>query len=327
MTFPIDAYVITFAVAVLTAFASLPLWRRVCEKYGLIDDPGERKIHHAPIVLAGGLAVCTGIIIPLLLGALAIQMDFIPGQALGALRYGFGRRVVQLLGILIGALGMLLLGLADDKYELKAGPKFAGQIAIAALVAACDIRITLFVPSVAFSYFITIFWILTVVNAFNFMDNMNGLAAGLGAIASLQFGLIASAHGQYLVALMIFLISGALIGFLPYNFPKATAFLGDSGSHVVGYLLAILAILPDFYSKQSPKVFAVVTPLLILALPLADLLSVVLIRWRMGKPFYIGDNNHLSHRLVRAGCTRSQAVIAIWAIATVIGSAALLVTL
>src|SRR5206468_7525387 len=132
--------------------------------------------------------------------------------------------------------------------------------------------------------------------AFNFMDNMNGRCAGLGAIAAWFFAIVAAADGQYLVGLIAFLTFGALLGFLPYNFPRARVFLGDAGSHLVGYLLAVLAILPHFYTPRHARPLAVLMPLCILAVPLLDLVWVVLLRWRLGKPFYIGDTNHLSHR-------------------------------
>ena len=214
---------------------------------------------------------------------------------------------------------MLIVGLLDDKHELKPAVKFAGQFLIALLVAAAGARITLFVPNIIFSYAVTILWILTVINAFNFMDNMNGLCAGLGAIGALCFALLAALAGQYLVALIAFVTCGALLGFLPYNFPRARAFLGDAGSHLAGYLLAVLAILPHFYSKTNPHALAVLSPLLILAVPLGDLVWVVLLRWKTGKPFYLGDNNHLSHRLVRRGCTRANAVMLIWLLAAILG--------
>ena len=180
-------------------------------------------------------------------------------------------------------------------------------------------RITLFVHSDVFSYAITILWILTVINAFNFMDNMNGLCAGLGAIGALLFAIIAAANGEYLVATIGFLMCGALIGFLPWNFPNARAFLGDAGSHLVGYLLAVMAILPHFYTKQNPRPLAVLSPLLVLAVPLIDLAQVVILRTRNRKPFWIGDTNHLSHRLVRAGLSRTRAVLLLWLIAVMIG--------
>ena len=115
---------------------------------------------------------------------------------------------------------------------------------------------------------------------------------------------------------------GALAGFLPWNFPQARAFLGDAGSHLVGYLLAVLAILPHFYTRQNPRPLAVLSPLLVLAIPLADLAWVVVQRTLAGKPFYVGDTNHLSHRLVRAGLSPTRAVLVIWLVAAAIGTLA-----
>ena len=125
------------------------------------------------------------------------------------------RRGLELAAIAFGAIAITLLGWLDDKHELKPLPKFAGQLLIAFAVALAGNRITLFVPNPVFSYAITILWILTVINAFNFMDNMNGLCAGLGAIGALLFAIVAAANGEYLVATTGFLMCGALIGFLP----------------------------------------------------------------------------------------------------------------
>ena len=219
-----------------------------------------------------------------------------------------------------GAVGMLAIGWLDDKHELKPFTKFAGQFIIAAMVAATGARITLFVHNAGFSYVVTIFWIIAVINAFNFMDNMNGLCAGLGAIGVWYLAIIAAGEGQYLVALIAFLTFGALLGFLPYNFPRARAFLGDAGSHLIGYLLAVLAILPHFYNPRHQRQLAVLTPLLVMAVPLLDMVWVVLLRWRIGQPFYQGDNNHLSHRLVRTGLTQPMAVLVIWILAALIGA-------
>ena len=338
MKFPWNFYVIAVASAGVTSALSLPLWRRWCLKTGLLDAPGHRKIHEQPIPLAGGLAVATGILLPTILGAFFIYLfkgnTALPPHVLGStenllrwdphseslLLYGLNRRWIELGGILIGALGMLSLGWLDDKRELSPRPKFVGQLLVAFLVALSGVRITLFVPNPVFHYLITILWILTVVNAFNFMDNMNGLCAGLGVIGAWYFATIAASRGQYLVALMAFLILGSLLGFLPYNFPHARAFLGDAGSHLVGYLLAVLAILPHFYTSHHPRPVAVLIPLLVLAVPLLDMAWVVILRWRKGQPFYVGDTNHLSHRLVRAGCSRTSAVGLIWTLAAVLGA-------
>lgn len=319
MSFPLNAYVAALVSAFAVTWAFLPLWRNWCRRAGLVDHPGHRKIHETTIPLAGGLAVLTGLLLPLAAAALLLKLG-VPGiSGADLLLYGLNKRALQVAAIGCGAAGIVVLGLLDDRHELKPLPKFAGQCLVAALVAAAGVRVTLFVPNVWFSYAVTMLWLLTVINAFNFMDNMNGLCAGLGAIAAGQLAGIAALNGQYLVALIAFLITGALLGFLPHNFPKARAFLGDSGSHLVGYLLAVLAILPHFYTPQQPRRLAVLTPLLVLAVPLADLVWVVLLRWRSGKPFYVGDTNHLSHRLVRAGFSRTSAVALIWLIAILVG--------
>jgi UDP-GlcNAc:undecaprenyl-phosphate/decaprenyl-phosphate GlcNAc-1-phosphate transferase len=316
-------YPVALISAGVTTALSMPLWRHWCRQSGTIDDPGHRKIHSEPIPLAGGLAVMTGLLVPLLGGA-AVAVAYARFTIPGLFEYGLGKRAIQILGIMAGALGMLLIGLRDDRVELRPPVKFGGQLIVALVVAATGIRVTLFVPSLVFSYGITALWILTVVNAFNFMDNMNGLCAGLGAIGAGAFGLIAAAQGQYLVAAIAFLVAGSLIGFLPYNFPRATAFLGDAGSHLIGFLLSVLAILPHFYSAKHRHPLAVLTPLLVLAVPLGDMVWVVLLRWRAGKPFYIGDTNHLSHRLVRRGYSQTHAVLIIWLIAAIVGCLAIM---
>jgi UDP-GlcNAc:undecaprenyl-phosphate GlcNAc-1-phosphate transferase len=325
MSFPSNVYCVALAGAFLATLVSVPLWRKWCLRAGLVDDPGHRKIHETPIPLAGGLAVLTGLMVPLLLGAAAIKLGLVGGHTGDLLGYGLRKRILELGAILIGAMGMAALGAWDDKSELRPAAKFTGQLVIALLVAASGARITLFVHNLFFSYAVTVLWILTVTNAFNFTDNMNGLCAGLGAIGASCFGIIAATAdpAQYLVALIALTGAGALLGFLPYNFPKAGVFLGDAGSHLVGYLLAVLAILPHFYSRQNPEVLAVFKPLLILAVPLGDLVWVVLLRWRLGKPFYVGDTNHLSHRLVRLGLTRTTAVLLIWLAAAALGAVAL----
>ena len=329
MKFPLNVYLPACAAAFLVSLASLPLWRRFCVRAGLIDDPGHRKIHATPIPLAGGFAVLSGILVPLVAGALAVAGVAPGGGSLGEFfaRHGLvpAHRLVEMAAIAFGAAGMLALGALDDKFELRPASKFAGQFLIALLTAAAGVRITLFVHNLFFSYALTILSILTVINAFNFMDNMNGLCAGLGAIGAAAFAAIAILDHQYLVALTALLVSGALLGFLPHNFPRARAFLGDAGSHLTGYLLAVMAILPHFYSRAHPHPWAVLAPLLILAVPLGDLVCVVLIRWRLGQPFYVGDNNHLSHRLVKRGLSRRDAVLLIWLLALLAAAAGLFV--
>ncbi|HZF01069.1 MAG TPA: MraY family glycosyltransferase [Methylomirabilota bacterium] len=323
MNFPFNFFLAAFAGAFLTTLLALPLWRKWCLRTNLLDDPDVRKIHDTPIPLAGGFAVLTGILLPLIVGTSFIQFGIVKISSSNLIAHGLERRGHELIAIAVGAIAITILGWLDDKHELKPLPKFAGQFLVALLVTIACKRVTLFVHSEIFSYTITILWLLTVINAFNFMDNMNGLCAGLGAIGSFLFALIAASNGEYLVATISFLMCGALVGFLPWNFPNARAFLGDAGSHLVGYLLAVMAILPHFYTKQNPRPLAVLSPLLVLAIPLIDLAQVVVLRTLNRKPFWIGDTNHLSHRLARNGLSRTHAVLLIWLMAVVIGGLAM----
>ena len=320
-SFPFNIYLLAAAGAALLTALSVPPWRAWCRRIGLVDAPGHRKIHTNAVPLAGGFAVFTGLAGVLLGGWLLVALGVAPPDAIDRLAHGLSRRGPQLAAIIGGAIGMLLLGWWDDRTELSAALKFGGQFLIALLVAAAGVRVTLFIPSVAFSYAVTILWILTVTNALNFNDNMNGLCAGLGAVAAAHFALFAANHGQYLVAAFACATFGALLGYLPFNFPKASIFLGDAGSHLVGFLLAVLAMLPHFYSERRglTERLDVLSPLLVLAIPLVDLAQVVIQRTLRGRPFWIGDNNHLSHRLVRLGLSKPTAVGVLCLAAALIG--------
>ena len=328
MDFPFNIYAAGGLAAFAVSFTTLPLLRRWAIRVGLVDDPGNRKIHSSPIPLAGGWAVLAGIALPLIVGAIAVLAGIIPIPGAEpfeeALRYGVSKRGAQLAVILLGAFGMVLLGTLDDKYELSPSVKFGGQILIATAVALVGVRITLFVPSMLFSIIVTVLWIVGVTNALNFLDNMNGLCTGLGLIGAWACGWSAAMQGQYLVAMLAFVAAGALLGFLPHNFPNAKSFLGDAGSHLVGYLLAVLSILPHFYSKVQPSRWAVLSPLVILAVPLLDMAWVVVGRWRRGQAFYIGDTTHISHRLTQRGLSKTNAVIVIWLLAVITSAIALL---
>jgi len=324
MSFPATLYLAVFFGALIGSAVSVPLWIRWSRRQGWLDDPGHRKIHLEPVPLAGGLAVFTGMAAVLVLGAISVWLEVIPPEYVDRLGYGLGRRAGQLAAVWAGAIGMLLLGWMDDQWELSAARKFLGQTILASMVAAAGVRVTLFVPYPWFSHLATVLWILTVTNALNFTDNMNGLCAGLGILGSAWFGSLAALHGQYLVASLAFLVTGALAGFLPFNYPRARVFLGDAGSHLVGFWLAVLAILPHFYSQKHPgNPWAVLSPLLILAVPLLDLSSVVWLRTRAGRPFWIGDTQHFSHRLVRCGLSKSMAVFWLWVAGCVGGALSL----
>lgn len=318
-------YLLDFIIPALATAIVAPVWKRWCEKSGLIDQPGHRKIHSEPIALAGGLSVVTGILATILGSYIVLFVNFPDLSTAEKFIYGFGKRFDQLSAVCGGSIAMLALGWLDDKNELKPSVKFLGQIIIALATAFAGVRITLFIENQIISYIITVLWILTIVNAMNFLDNMNGLCAGLTIIAAATFGSIAAVREQYLVSSFCWLVAGAFFGFLPFNYPKATMFLGDAGSHLAGYLVAVIAILPHFYSKKHPVEWAVITPLIVLAVQLFDITQVVIRRILNKKPIYIGDTNHISHLLTRKGFSREAAVGLIWAVAAVFGFIGLMI--
>ncbi len=299
---------LSFLVAAAIAVVLTPMARVASRRLGFLDSPGGRKIHAEPVALLGGVAVFAAV-----LGGL-----WVAGAP------GLERDLQHLKGVLAGGTMALVLGLVDDWFDLKAAPKLAGQIAIALVAVAFGLRVTLFIPLPAAHWVVTVLWLVTVMNALNFMDNMDGLCAGVGAICALIFGGIAMAHGQSLPAGLAAAMAGALMGFLPWNFPRARIFLGDSGSHLVGFLLGALALLPHYYliRDPSPTVLPVLIPLIVLSLPLFDLVAVMWQRWRRGTPVYIGDTNHISHRFVRLGLSRVAAVLVLYLLTLVLSGGA-----
>ena len=203
--------------------------------------------------------------------------------------------------------------------------KFAGQFIIALLVTLYGgIRLNIFVENHYAVTAVTVFWIMLMMNSINFFDNMDGLAAGVIAIALGIFAIIAALNGQFFIAAISALSCGVCCGFWFYNMAPARIFMGDSGSHFLGFLAAVTAAEVSFFDiSYSLSRFPVLIPLLVLALPLFDTAMVVIIRTLNKKPFWIGDHNHISHRFVRMGLSRPQAVLLVHLLSLSIGITAL----
>jgi UDP-GlcNAc:undecaprenyl-phosphate GlcNAc-1-phosphate transferase len=227
----------------------------------------------------------------------------------------------QLAVLISGAAAAVILGLIDDKVAMGAGVKFSGQFLIALLtVIFGGIRFQLAPELPQLSGVFTVFWIMLMMNSINFFDNMDGLAIGTVAIAMALFAVIAAMNYQYLIASFAALNCGVACGFWFYNTNPASIFMGDSGSHFIGYLAAVVACQVTFFDvSYSLSRFPVLMPLFILALPLFDTAMVVIIRSINKKPFWIGDHNHISHRFVRMGLSRPQAVFLVHILALTIG--------
>jgi UDP-GlcNAc:undecaprenyl-phosphate/decaprenyl-phosphate GlcNAc-1-phosphate transferase len=320
-------YFYVFDISFVLALILTPAFKRLSFEWKYIDEPdGERKIHTEPTPLLGGTAIFCAfaanvifnyvIVLPL---ASRVDLPFIDMPDVKMYLDGAFTVWPKLLVILLGGGLMVALGMYDDKYELNPRAKLIAQIIIALFVALAGIRITAFIPNRFVNDLMTVLWIVTITNAMNFFDNMDGLCAGVGLVCAGLFGFIAGMQHQYFVCLMAMTLAGALLGFLPHNFKPATIFLGDAGSHFVGYMLAVLPICVTFYRHGTPTLLPVLIPLLVLAVPLFDLMMVMWIRIRHRQPVYHADVNHLSHRLVRLGLPQSWAVTLIYLITLTLG--------
>jgi UDP-GlcNAc:undecaprenyl-phosphate/decaprenyl-phosphate GlcNAc-1-phosphate transferase len=298
--------VLIFAAALALAVGATPVARRLAWHTGLTDAPSDRKVHAHPMPLLGGAAIYVAVMLALVL-------------------FGSRVEVAQLAGILIGATLVSFLGLWDDRRPLAPRLKLLGQGLAAAVTVASGVQVHLFGVA-ALDIAVSLIWILTVTNAVNFMDNMDGLAGGVSGIAAAYIVVLAVLNDQHLVAPLGAALVGACIGFLIYNFNPATIFMGDGGSLFLGFVLAALAVKLRFPGQPTSVTWLV--PILVLAVPLFDLALVVVSRVRRRvNPFTTGGKDHLSHRLVRLGATPREAILAIYLLACCAGAVAVFVSL
>lgn len=308
--FMIFAFIVSFAFT----FATTPLVRRFAFKIGAIDIPKDnRRMHKKPTARIGGLAIIFGFTVATLC---------------------FAQPSRQLYGTLAGAAIIAVMGVIDDCKNLPAKLKFVIQI-IAALVVvfAGDIKIDVFTnPNFLsdnpywvlpewLSVTLTVIWIVFITNAVNFIDGLDGLAAGVSAIMSISLVFISIRVGEYSIAILGIALMGSCFGFLPFNFNPAKIFMGDTGSTFLGFMLATLSIQGVF---KSYAVISFAVPLLILGLPLFDALFAMIRRILRGQSPMTADRGHLHHRLVDMGFSQKQTVFILYAISGVLGITAVL---
>ena len=295
--------------------------RRYALRIGLVDRPAARKVHRAPTALGGGVAIWLAVVGPLL-GALAIawliQLDVIPQRLLPTFLQphiaGMLGKTPQLLAILGAGTLLAAVGLYDDYRALPWIPRLVLQFVAAGIVAASGIHLTLFVSFPWFGIVLTIFWIVLLVNAFNFLDNMNGLSAGIALIAAIMLAVImltALSSPRWFVAGSMLILAGALGGFLVHNW-RGRIFMGDAGSYFVGLLIASVTAAATFYESRLGSRHVVLAPLCVLAVPLYDFTSVMIIRLAQGRSPFHPDKSHFSHRLVELGLSPPRAVLTIY---------------
>lgn len=307
---------------ILTAFC-----RKAAFRLGYLDVPmaEAHKLHREPVPVLGGPAMFFSWVLIIWCGLACafVATEYLPADVAVHIE-GVKQRLFQLSIICAGAAGLVLLGLFDDRFGMRAHTKFLGQALIAGLTAAYGVRITMFWTNPLITWTITTIWILCIINALNFLDNMDGLAAGLAFVAACLFTFVAVIREQHFVAVLGAATAGSALGFLYHNKPPAKIFMGDAGSHFLGYVLALLGALTTFYRPEEAETPApILIPLLILGVPLFDMMAVILIRVRKRKPVWIGDHWHISHRFTKMGLSRGKAVFIVHLLSFTIGAGAI----
>jgi UDP-GlcNAc:undecaprenyl-phosphate GlcNAc-1-phosphate transferase len=308
---------------------------RLGHRVGAMDSAGSAghvKAELRPIPNIGGIAIAAAVLLPLGLGLAAFHLlgpdrwlELVPAlrgpeDDPRVLVDRIAASTPVALALLLCTLGLHVMGVVDDRRPLPAIPKLAVQLAAAlVMVLFFDVRLlTLLGP--AGSIAVSVVWIIVITNAINFLDNMDGLAGGIGCVASLILAVAAILAAQWFVAGVLLLLAGGLAGFLVFNAPPARIFMGDGGSMVVGFLLAVLTARITFvHPALGGAWYGVFLPLAVLAVPLYDCTVVTVIRLRQGRSPLVGDQQHFSHRLVDRGLSRRGAVAVIVGLTAVTG--------
>jgi UDP-GlcNAc:undecaprenyl-phosphate GlcNAc-1-phosphate transferase len=323
-------YVLLVALPFAGTSLLLPLVKRVCVARGWLDYPGGRKQHRAPVPRLGGIAFFVSFALTVLVG-FAFAPTFTTFPEVRALLPEIANALAeahrvrpQLMGLLAGALTIFLVGFLDDVLGEKfpVGFKLLGQSAAALIAVSSGIQVD-FTGVPLLNALVSFLWILGISNAFNLLDNMDGLAVGVAISSAFIFFLNALALEEIFLCLILAAFAGALAGFMRQNIHPARIFMGDSGALFIGFMLSSLTILEHYVSPASSSLFPVLMPPLVLAVPLIDTFSVIAIRISEGRPIYRGDRCHLSHRLVAAGIPEPQAVKFLLLLTLALGMSAL----
>ena len=320
--------VASFLTAFFLCFLSLPYVMDLATRHNILAQPGERKIHKVPIPTIGGLSLCFGFTVSVLL------YTPMPQQVFGF----FGR---ETLGILLGGLVMTGVGFLDDWLDLKPFQKMAGQM-LAFLVAwsfgigmkyitSFDgnlvILPTMTLPGGAefpiVSFVLTFLWTVGLSNMLNFIDGVDGLAGGVAAISALVLLLLAVDKGLHSLAYMLAALVGVSVAFLRYNFFPARVFMGDCGALFVGFTLACISVQG---AMKGPTLVAFITPVVVLGIPILDGTFSVIRRLFSGKSVSVADRKHIHHRLLDRGLTQKQVALAMYGVAIFLGVVSLFIS-
>jgi UDP-GlcNAc:undecaprenyl-phosphate GlcNAc-1-phosphate transferase len=326
-------YLIVFGACAATVFVTTPLVRRFAVRTGAIDRPSDRKVHPNPTPTLGGLAIYLGVLVGM---AVSRVLPFF---------HDLHQSSSEPVAALLGGLVILVIGVYDDVRGASAAAKVSGQVLAAGILVLLGVQLLYFwfpgqgILSLGSDLAVplTVLWVVAMVNAVNLIDGLDGLAAGTVAIAAIAFFayILWAPGGQQAstAALLSAIVAGAAIGFLPWNFNPARIFMGDSGSMLLGLLLAVATIsgVGRTYALSGGDIAAfampVLVPLIILALPFIDVMFAITRRLRRSKPVTHPDKEHIHHRLMDIGHSHRKAVLLMYLWSALISGAALAVAM
>ncbi len=296
------------------------LVRKLAERIGFVARPTADRYHRSVIPLGGGIAIFAAITTIIVTAAIAIKFLLVPGRIPWLVESAkinpadFLGKTNQLVIILLCAFILFLLGLWDDKKKLGPFFKLIVQFAVAVSAASfADVRVKFFIENITITTALSAVWIVLIINVFNFLDNMDGASAGIAVIVASILFTAAALSGQVFVGGLLLVFIGTLLGFLVFNFPPAKIFAGDAGSLVIGFFLAMLSLRTTYYHQaQSGQWYPVFIPLIVMAVPLYDFISVTALRIKQGRSPFVGDTQHFSHRLKKRGLTDTQTVLSLY---------------
>ncbi|USK59533.1 glycosyltransferase family 4 protein [Peribacillus asahii] len=294
-------------IAFLLSMFLTPYVGKLAFKLGATDKPNARKVHSKIMPRMGGLAIFLSFLFTFLI---------------------FSDRVMEQLPLLIGAILIIIIGIADDMVELRAAPKFLGQIGAALIIVLWGglevefINLPFGEPLQfgVLSIPITILWIVGIINAINLIDGLDGLAGGVSTIALITIAIMAVIKQDIFVATVALIVIGATVGFLKYNFHPAKIFMGDTGAMFLGYVIAVLSL----QGFKNVTMVSLIIPIIILGVPISDTFFAIIRRVVNKKPISAPDKSHLHHCLLNVGFTHKQTVILIYALAASFGLAAII---
>jgi UDP-GlcNAc:undecaprenyl-phosphate GlcNAc-1-phosphate transferase len=311
-------YAIVALVAALTTLALTPVVRVIGIRWGIVSHPGGRHVHKGVIPRIGGVAMFIGF-------GVAVLVEYI-GEHFWGWQPALTRLGRPAVGVILGIVIVFVIGMLDDILDLKPGQKFLGQLVAAGVVIAFGVKIAFISNPFSgglillgvLAYPITLFWIVGFANVINLIDGLDGLAAGVTAIASISFLLLAVQSNVFAAGALAAALIGACLGFLRFNFHPASVFMGDSGALFLGFTLACISLLGVM---KSVAAITLVIPLLIIGVPIFDTFSAIIRRSRHGQPIQVADKGHIHHRLLGRGFNQRQTVLIIyvWSIALAFG--------